>query len=468
MAPRIFLLYIGLFCCIYHVQAQQITDTTRQTTTVKQTLRNIYIEGNKRTRRSIILREMSVTEGDKLPAAKMDELAELNSKRIFNLPLFTEVVVNVQPVDDTTVDWLVKVREQWYIIPELTLKLADRNINTWVKEQNADIRRANLGVAFKHRNFRGNLEELSATVQIGYTQKFGLEYFRPYVDKKQHHGIGVSFFFSQNEETFYNTNANKWQFVKKPGLYIIRHFEAATQYVHRPGYANKHAIEVRFRSFQADDTILKLNNDYYKDRSNRLQLMEFTYRYDLNKVDNWNYPTTGLKVVGTAGIRVGIQGFGFQSYVNAEVGYFKRFGRKWLWSEILRGRITAPDDMPYTFRYAMGNASEYVRGYEYYVIDGTQYGLLRTNLKYELLNTAIRNFPIRYLAVIPIRIYPKIFADIGYTVNPVPGTSFLNNRGLAGYGFGVDIVSAYDFKLRLEYTWNHLGQKGLFLHTNSE
>ncbi len=468
MAARIFLLYLFLLCCACHVQAQQDTDTARHATGVKKTLRNIYIEGNKRTRRNIILREMSVSEGDKLPVAKMDELAELNRKRIFNLPLFTEVVIDILPVDDTTVDWLVKVGEQWFIIPELTLKLADRNINTWVKEQNADIRRANLGVAFKHRNFRGNLETLSAIVQIGYTQKLGLEYFKPYIDKKQQHGIGASFFFSQNEETFFNTSGNKWQFVKKPGLYIIRHFEAATKYVHRPGYANRHTVEARYRSFRADDTIVKLNRDYYKDGSNRLQIMEFTYRYDLNKVDNWNYPTTGLKVVGTAGFRVGLQGFGFQSYVNGEVGYFKRFGRKWLWSEILRGRLTAPDDMPYTFRYAMGNGSEYVRGYEYYVIDGTQYALLRTNLKYELVNTAIRNFPIRYLAVIPIRIYPKIFADVGYAVNPLAGTSFLNNRGLAGYGFGVDIVSAYDFKLRLEYTWNHLGQKGLFLHTNSE
>ncbi|OSZ82762.1 hypothetical protein CAP35_05725 [Chitinophagaceae bacterium IBVUCB1] len=465
MAPR-FILFSLLFMACLYVQAQP--DTASFVRIEKLVIRKINIEGNRRTRASIILREMSVAEGDTLSKGKLPELLEINRQRIFNLPLFTEVIVSAVTVNDSMIDWLVKVREQWYILPEVTIKLADRNINTWIKEQGGDIRRANLGVAFKHRNFRGNLEELSATVQIGYTQKFGIEYFRPYIDKRQQHGLGASFFFSQNEETFFNTNRNKWQFVKKPGLYIIRHFEAAALYVHRPGYANKHAIEIRYRSFRANDTIVRLNRDYYKDGSTSLQLMEFTYRYDLNKVDNWNYPLNGLKVVGTACIRAGIQGFGFQSYIGAEVGYFKRLGRKWLWSEILRGRLTMPDDMPYVFRYAMGNGSEYVRGYEYYVIDGTQYGLLRTNLKYELLNTAIRNFPIRYLAVIPIRIYPKIFADVGYAANPQAGTSFLNNRGLAGYGFGVDIVSAYDFKLRLEYTFNHLGQKGLFLHTNSE
>jgi hemolysin activation/secretion protein len=70
--------------------------------------------------------------------------------------------------------------------------------------------------------------------------------------------------------------------------------------------------------------------------------------------------------------------------------------------------------------------------------------------------------------VIPIRVYPKIFTDLGYVVNKYPGNSFLNDRGLIGYGVGVDVVSAYDFKFRLEYSFNHLGQKDVFLHLNSE
>lgn len=434
----------------------------------KQTIRLINIDGNKRTRRSIILREMSVAEGDKVSKQKMEETAELNRKRLFNLALFSEVIVHTIPVNDTTVDWYITVRELWPILPEMTLKLADRNFNVWWNEQNHDIRRANLGITLKHRNFRGNREELSATVQVGYTQKFGLEYFRPFIDKKQQNGLGASFFISQNEETFYKTDSNKLRFIKLPGKYIIRQFEAAAQYVHRPGYANRHTIETRYRDFKVDDTIVKLNKDYYKDGSKNLQLLEFTYRYDLNEVDNWNYPLNGLKIVGYAIVRAGIKGFDFQSMINAEVGYFKRLGRKWLLAEVLRGRLTVPDEQPYTFRYAMGNNSEYVRGYEYYVVDGAQYGLFRSNMKYELLNTAIRNFPIKFLAVIPIRVYPKVFVDVGYVSNRFGGNSFLNNRGLVGYGAGIDVISIYDFKFRLEYAWNHMGEKGLFLHLNSE
>lgn len=462
------LLYIVFMMCIPAIGYAHGADTVSSVKIEKQTIRQISIDGNKRTRRSIILREMSVGEGDKVARQKMEETAEMNRKRLMNISLFSEVIVRTIPVNDSTADWYITVRELWPVLPEVTVKLADRNFNVWWNEHNHDIRRANLGVMLKHRNFRGNREELSATVQVGYTQKFGLEYFRPYIDKKQQNGLGASFFIAQNEETYYKTDSNKLQFIKHPGHYIIRQFEAAALYVHRPAYANKHTVEIRYRDYKVDDTIVKLNSDYYKGGSKELQMMEFTYRYDLNQVDNWNYPLNGLKVVGHAIVRAGIKGIDFQSLISAEFGYFKRFSRKWLWAEVFRGRLTVPDEQPYTFRYAMGSNSEYIRGYEYYVIDGSQYGLVRSNLKYELINTAIRNFPIKFLAVIPIRLYPKVFVDVGYVANRFGGNSFLNNKALIGYGAGIDVISIYDFKFRLEYAWNHLGQKGLFLHLNSE
>jgi outer membrane protein assembly factor BamA len=431
-------------------------------------LRYIIFEGNKKTKASIMQRELNVAEGSKIELKKMDEIAELNRKRIFNLSLFTEVLVIKTRVDDSTVDWKFKVREQWYIIPELTLKLADRNINVWWREQNHDIRRANLGVSIKHHNLRGRKEELSATIQVGYTQRLGLEYYRPYIDKKQQHGLGASFFFSKNEETFYTTDLNKLLFAKTPGSYILNQFEAAALYVYRPGFAHRHTAELRYRDLRVADTIVQLNPGYYNGTSNTLKLLEFTYRYDMNKVDNWNYPLVGKKVVAYAIARQGIQGMSFQGQLMVEAGYFKKLARKIYLAEVFRGRVSIPQKQPYVYRYALGSNSEYVRGYEFFVIDGAHYGLLRTDLKYELLNFSIRNFPIRFLSVIPIRVYPKIFTDLGYVANKYPGNSFLNDRGLIGYGVGVDVVSAYDFKLRLEYSFNHLGQKDVFLHLNSE
>lgn len=438
----------------------------------KVTLKHIYTQGNRLTRRSIILRELSVTEGMELPSDSLHAISELNWKRLFNLGLFSDIIITTDTISESVIDWKIQVKEQWYIWPELSFKLADRNFNVWWTEQNRDIRRANLGVTLKHRNFRGNLEQLGVTAQIGYTQRFGIDYFRPYVDKKQQHGFGASFFVSKNEETFYITDSNKLRFIRTQGNYIIRQFECAALYVYRPAYADRHLVEIRYRDYEVDDTIVKLNHEkgqeYYERGNNQLKLLELLYRFERNKVDNWNYPLFGHKIVGFFVNRAGFEGMRFQSYASVEYGRFYRLYGKWFASHILRGRLTLPEDQPYALRGAMGSGNEYVRGYEYYVIDGSQYGILRHNLKYEALNIKIRNIPISYIAMVPLRIYPKVFTDLGYGVNKYPGNSFLNNRLLYSAGVGIDLVTAYDFKLRLEYTWNHLGEKGLFLHLDSE
>jgi len=433
----------------------------------KTLLRSIHITGNKKTRPSIILREMNVSEGDSVLNDELASQLELNQKRIFNLSIFIEVIVRADSISPGVMDWHISVREQWYILPEVTFKLADRNFNVWWVEQNKDIRRANIGLSLKNRNFRGNLENAAIIAQVGYTQKFGLEYSRPYVDKAQKHGFGVKLFTSRNEEWFIRTDSNKWFFARTPGTYITSAFEATANYTYRPAYASRHMIEARFRSQVVEDDVLTENPGYFLNGSTHQQLMEFIYRYELNMVDNWNYSMTGLKAVTQSILRVGWVGFDFQNQYQVEIGYFKKLHKKLYSSHIFRGRLSFPEKQPYTYVYAMGIGSEYLRGYEYYVIDGSHYGLLRTNLKYELINVVMRKIPIRYIATIPIRIYPKLFTDVGYARNKFPGNSYLNNRVLYSFGGGVDLVSIYDFKLRLEYVWNHLGEKGLFLHINN-
>jgi hypothetical protein len=60
-----------------------------------------------------------------------------------------------------------------------------------------------------------------------------------------------------------------------------------------------------------------------------------------------------------------------------------------------------------------------------------------------------------------------VYGDAGYSYKKNPGTSFLDNEFLYTYGAGADIVSFYDAVLRIDYSINRLGQKGLFLHFKS-
>lgn len=432
-------------------------------------LRSIGIEGNRRTRDRIILREISVAEGSMLDRDSLSFYETQNRLRLANMALFTDIEVKFVPASDSgETDLAIRVKERWYIWPEVSFALADRNFNVWWKEQNRDLHRANIGLAISDVNFRGNLERLKATVQLGYTQKFGLDYERPYIDRKQRHGIGFSFEAAQNQEIYITTDSNKLKFARNEHRYIIRNFQVGLRYMHRPGYASRHLVELKYRSFYIDDTVHSLNTDYFDDNSLQLRFLELIYRYDYNGVDNWNYPLKGQKVVSYVTARAGLEGMQFQSFVNAELAHFSEPWRKWYSSFIFRGRISFTENQPYFLRNAMGINSEYVRGYEYYVVDGYHYGIGRMSLKRELLNLTIRKIPFRYLPVVPLRVYPKVFLDAGYVRNPHPGNSFLNNRLLYSAGAGLDLITAYDFKFRLEYAVNHLGQTGFFIHMSSE
>lgn len=432
-------------------------------------VKDIVIKGNKQTRKSIILREMNVSPGMLLPSADLAYFMSQNKIRIINLALFDDIEMDIEPLEGDSVIWHIRLKERWYIFPEVSLKLADRNFNVWWYEQNHDIKRAVVGVALTHSNFRGNMEKLSFVSQLGYTQRLGLNYQRPYIDKKQHHGLGISVYDTRNRETFYKTDSNKLLFARAPDRDMLHVFEANLNYVYRPAYNTKHLVYLTYRNYDIDDSLSSLNPDYFNGET-RVNLMEVVYRLELNRADNWNYPLVGTKMIGVFTNRIGINGFSYQSFINLEIGTYHKLARKWYADAMFRGRIMFPEKPPYGFFGAtgMGSNTDYLRGYEYYVIDGPQYGLVRSELKYELLNYTIKGIPIPFLKVIPIRIYPKIFADVGGSRNPYPGNSRFNNRLLYSGGFGVDILSAYDVRLRIEYSFNHLGENGLFLHNTGK
>lgn len=58
---------------------------------------------------------------------------------------------------------------------------------------------------------------------------------------------------------------------------------------------------------------------------------------------------------------------------------------------------------------------------------------------------------------------PLLFRS-GNVHNPQPGDNSLSNKMLYSGGFDIDILTFYDIKFKLEYSFNSLGQNGLFLH----
>ena len=110
-----------------------------------------------------------------------------------------------------------------------------------------------------------------------------------------------------------------------------------------------------------------------------------------------------------------------------------------------------------------------MQGYEYYVVDGVAGGFIKTTYTRELFSFNIKS-PGKKMQLpekVPFRFYAKIFGNAGYVHNPQPGANFLSNKMLYSAGIGIDIFTAYDFTMKLEWTFNQLGQNGLFLHRKS-
>ena len=105
-----------------------------------------------------------------------------------------------------------------------------------------------------------------------------------------------------------------------------------------------------------------------------------------------------------------------------------------------------------------------------YVIDGVQAGILKGTIRQEILNLNVPTFIIKNekYKKIPFKIVAKVYGDIGASHLPAYTNSILNNRFLYTYGAGIDVLSYYDFVARFEYSFNQLGEKGLFLHVRRD
>ena len=119
---------------------------------------------------------------------------------------------------------------------------------------------------------------------------------------------------------------------------------------------------------------------------------------------------------------------------------------------------------------AIGWGRDIVRGYEYYVVNGQNFGIWKNNFKFALLPR--KEFDINLIRAEKfskshIAIYLNAFLDLGFANNIyyIPEqNNQLENSLLIGYGAGLDLVSFYDLVFRLEYSFNRMNEHGFFLH----
>ncbi len=445
-------------------------------------VRSVAITGNKKTKEYIILREVPFRQGTKMLSSQMEELIEQARVNVFNTQLFLEVIPLITAWDEKNVDISFEVKERWYLFPFPYFKLVDRNLNQWAVEQDHSLERVNYGLKLNWDNVSGRRDKLNFNFINGYTREYSIFYEQPYADKKLERGFLGGIFYKQSRQMSYATDSNKQVFFpannNQINEFVRTTFKAEAGFSLRKGVKHRHTFRLSYVSEAIPDTISRLiaGNSlkgylpYFTDNRSKQQFGEFVYTYQYYNANNIVYPWKGFIFSGIFTQRgLGAKGMNLWQF-SGKAGQFFQVAPKTSISTVGYYLVKVPFMQPTYNIAAMGYGDFFLRGLEYYVIDGVQAGILKGTVRQEVLNLNVPTFFFKNekYKKIPFKIVAKLYGDIGASHLPAYTNSILNNRFLYTYGAGIDILSYYDFVARIEYSFNQLGQKGLFLHARRD
>jgi hypothetical protein len=460
------LLVSGLFMAI---QGQKSVPSSDSTDIV--IIGKIEFEGNKITKERIIYRELLFREGDTLNIDRLMKLIDQSQKNLMNTSLFNFVTFHLIRTDSAVpqIDLMIEFIERWYIWPVPIIELADRNFNEWLKKM--DFKRINYGMYLTWNNFRGRRERLVVYTRFGYDERYNIGYHIPYINKKQTLGLGFAGGFSRNHEIAYNSVENKEIYYRSETDYPRTVYFGYSELSYRKGIHNTHRGLIGYTDLQLTDTVLALNPDFSYGSSTRNQYMTFFYQYRSDYRDLRQYPLKGhyfdieadKKGIGLFD-NPGINSF----YIKSNLRAYAKLKNRFFWASGITGKTSLVWEQPYYYLQGLGYGRDFVRGYEFYVIDGQHYVLLKNNVKFELIPNSVATLkfiPTEKFNKLYYAVYLNLFTDLGYVFdNRDITTNPLANQILVGYGMGLDIVTYYDFVLRVEYSINKKGESGFFFH----
>ncbi len=442
-------------------------------TSALRTINRVLIVGNKVTRDKIIQRELTLKTGDTVRVNTLLQIIENDKIKLLNTRLFNTVTIRTLEDENGGVDLLVELSERWYTFPVPILELADRNFNEWWQNYNHDFRRVNYGLRLYQYNFRGRNETLLLNAKFGFTNILRLSYSIPYLDRKQKQGLSFQISYDERKNIAYQTVENILEFQSAERNFKVSR-SAAITYTYRNSFYHYHGLTADFFSSEISDSLNQLNNVYFGEASRKKQhYTSITYQYAYEHRDFVAYPLKGsyfssairqYGLLPNDNLRKTEVNFTYSKYIALKADFFL--------SNSTGGIISTSKGVPYANYSALGYNRQIVRGYEIYLIEGPQHILNKTTLKKRIYSRVfnLHGMGIEQFKKIPLSIYLKTYADLGYVWN-YPGYTNgekLTDKLLNGIGFGLDLVSSHDATMRLEYTFNGEGENGFFFHLKKE
>lgn len=434
-------------------------------------IQNIFLKGNKVTREGIIYRELVFAANDTLKGKKLGEALKRSYENLMNASIFNFVTIDTagQGHNPRGINVTISFTERWFTWPTPIFNFADRNFNSWWEHRSFE--RLNYGIYFVQRNFRGRRESLLLKLLTGYDENYSLFYEIPYITSKQNFGAGFGISYAGNHEVAYKTERDKLVYYKNEKKHSLSDVNGVIQLTYRFKIYDTYTLRLLYDQYHFDDSLILKNPNYSISHHKNLKYTSLLFQYKNDHRDYKPYPLKGHYF----DTEINKFGLGLIPYEKISVFYIKstlrnywQIYRNWYAATGITTKISDNGDQPYYMLRGLGYIRDFVRGYEYYVIDGENFFLLKANIKYQLVKPAIFNIGFiktEKFSKVPYTFYINLFTDWAYVKNKDDdNTNTLPNNWLNGNGIGLDFVTYYDKVLRLEFSVNGKGESGIFVH----
>jgi outer membrane protein assembly factor BamA len=430
----------------------------------------INLKGNQKTHDGIILRELTFKVGDCLNETLLKNAINQSRTNLLKLPLFNFVSIELIPINSSLCNIDIIVEERWFLWPQLAIINNERNFNTWLEEH--DFSRLDYRLSVKQYNTLGLNHIIRGGVSYGYTRELSLGYQNIAIGRNKKHLIGFYGSYSLYKSFFYRTYNNKQESFTSSNDDVLLNKNFRIEYFFRPAISIYHKLYISFQQVDISDSLLLVSPVFLAGSKKHNNFIEAQYHFIFDKRDSRSYPLSG------SWLNFSIIKTGFRINNSSEVNLLNfalSIKQYYPIEEKLYGahsftiRKSMNGSQPYYYKENLGYI-DFIRGFEYYVIEGDDYYLLKNGLKYEILPQTIKylNFiPVKKFKKIHYAIYLDAFIDIGYAHDKNAEALLRNNMSdkvLYSFGLGFDLVTYYDKVLNIEYSFNSLKQKGIFIH----
>lgn len=423
----------------------------------------IVVSGNDHTKERVILRELNVHPGDTI--YDWDQFNIESRNNLLNTGLFNEVRISRMP--DAHV-LQVEVKESLFLLPIPFINLADRNFNEWWVTHQHDLKRLNFGLNLYHINLTGRNDKLQLAAQLGFIQKFVMAYEFPYLGRQMQLQPYTELVYARQQEVPYITKENRQIWFSNEHEILLERYRITLGLRYRPNVRTSYAFESSYFQNRIGEEIRTLNPSFLNTPGTDQRYFQFRFIYDADFRNRPVYPTEGYKIQWSAtanGLSESLNTF----YLGTHMAYWHPWTKRLSGGVQIQARKYLFDrEIPFFQSRALGYEDHFVRSYEYFVVDGPDFILAKSDLKLNLFSEKVNWGPImfiRQLREMPFRIFTDVFLDAG-KVRPLPGnqSNFLDHDWLIGYGAGLDVLVYQNFLFRIQYSRGIHNNGGFFIH----